>query len=72
MQVRENLGTVLVSMSYSPESQKLSIIILRAKDLNRGVAKAIGKSTSYTVTVLLVMCCTCPHRPSGQSEGGSW
>ncbi len=43
-QVRENLGTVLLSLCYSPESKKLSVIILRARDLNKGVAKDIGES----------------------------
>lgn len=42
-QARENLGTVLLSLSYNPESKKLSVIILRAKDLNKSVAKDIGK-----------------------------
>lgn len=43
LQVCEDLGTVLISLSYVPESQKLSVIILRAKDLNKGNAKEMGE-----------------------------
>lgn len=45
MQPRENHGIVLLSLSYSPESKKLSVIILRAKDLNEGNAKDTGMCT---------------------------
>ena len=43
--MRENRGTVLLSLSYSPESKKLSVILLRAKELNEGNAKDTGAST---------------------------
>ena len=36
-------GTVLLSMCYSTDSKKLSIILLRAKDLNRENAKETGQ-----------------------------
>ena len=43
LQVRESIGTVLISLSYSPKIQKLGVIVLRAKDLNRGVSKEMGE-----------------------------
>ena len=42
LQVRENLGTVLISLCYTPESKKLSVIVLRAKDLNKGNTQDTG------------------------------
>ena len=42
-QTSVSLGTVLLSMCYSQESKKLSVILLRAKDLNRGNTKETGK-----------------------------
>ena len=42
LQIRENLGTVLVSLCYTPESKKLSVIVLRAKDLNKGNTQDTG------------------------------
>ena len=38
----ESHGTVLLSLNYNPESKKLSVIILRAKDL-KGNAKGLRK-----------------------------
>ena len=52
-QAGENLGTVLLSLCYSPDAKKLSVIILRAKDLNKGIAKEIGES--WLVASLMCM-----------------
>ena len=52
-QLSENLGTVLISLSYSPDTRKLSVIILRAKDLNRGIAKETGVFSNHFVCVIL-------------------
>ena len=43
LQVRESLGTVNLSICYSPDTKRLSVIILRAKDLNRGNYKETGE-----------------------------
>ena len=40
----ESSGTVLLSLNYNPESKKLSVIMLRAKDL-KGTAKGLRKYT---------------------------
>lgn len=45
-QSSESHGTVLLSMCYSPDSKKLSVILLRAKDLNKENDKETGKSGS--------------------------
>ncbi len=46
LQVRESRGSVNVSMSYTPDTKRLSVIILRAKDLNQGHYKETGEHTS--------------------------
>lgn len=43
-QSSESHGTVLLSMCYSPDSKKLSVILLRAKDLNKENDKETGQS----------------------------
>lgn len=48
---RENMGTVLLSICYSPDSKKLSVIILRAKDLNKGKAKETDTQAKISVCV---------------------
>ena len=46
LQTRENLGTVLISLCYSPDTKKLGVIILRAKDLNKGDSRDTGETPS--------------------------
>lgn len=46
LQSSESHGTVLLSMCYSPDSKKLSVILLRAKDLNKENDKETGQSDS--------------------------
>lgn len=41
--MRENLGTVLVSICYSPDTKKMGVIVLRAKDLNKGNSQETGE-----------------------------
>lgn len=48
---RENLGTVLISICYSPETKKLGIILLRAKDLNKSVAKSVDPQAKLWVSL---------------------
>ena len=42
LQTSVSIGTVLVSMCYNTDSKKLSIILLRAKDLNKELCKETG------------------------------
>lgn len=53
--MRENLGTILVSICYSPDSKKLGVIILRAKDLNRGNGKDTGEPRGNSWEFFLLM-----------------
>jgi len=46
LQLREDLGTILVSLTYTPDSKKLAVILLRAKDLNKGESHSTGKNKS--------------------------
>lgn len=49
-QSTESHGTVLLSMCYSPDSKKLSVILLRAKDLNKENDKETGQSVRQPCT----------------------
>ena len=49
--MRENLGTVLVSICYSPDTKKLGVIVLRAKDLNKGNSRETGKTVFTYIDV---------------------
>ena len=59
--MRENLGTVLISLCYTPETKKLSIIILRAKDLNKGNGRDTGLCVEEEGKGVIILC-PCSHR----------